>query len=337
MGTHLSPILKTKEISLEQLSGKVLVVDSFNILYQFLTTIRQYDGSYLTDNKGNITSHLSGLFFRTTNLMKHNLKLVFVFDGKAPDLKKKERERRKSLKIDAQRKYELAVEQGDIEMMKKYASRTTRLTTEQFEEAKEIITALGLPIIQAPSEGEAQAAYMVKKGDAYALISQDTDGLLFGSHKLIKNLSITKKKKKGAVYVKTEPEIIDLSETLNDLGIDQDQLIILGMLIGTDFNIGGINGIGPKKGLTLVKKYEKDFESLFKEVEWKFPFSWKEVFDLIKNMPIISNYNLKWEKPDKEKIIELLVEKHDFSRERVEKSIEELSKQQAQKGLSEFF
>jgi flap endonuclease-1 len=337
MGTNLKNIIHVDEISIKELSGKILAVDSFNILYQFLTTIRQYDGQPLTNSKGKVTSHLSGIFFRTIKLMENNIKLVFVFDGKAPDLKNKERERRKALKDDAQRKYDLAVEQGDIELMRKYATRTTKLTTEMINEAKELLNALGLPIIQAPSEGEAQAAYMAKKGDVYGLISQDTDGLLFESPRLIKNLSISARKKKGATYVANEPEIIDLSKNLNELGIDIDQLIIISILCGTDFNIGGVKGIGPKNALKLVKKFGKDFDTLFSELEWSFDYPWQDVFDVIKNMKIIDNYELKWNNIDKEKVLQIMVDENEFSKERVQKSLDNITKKQAQKGLSEFF
>lgn len=319
------------------LSGKTLSVDAFNMLYQFLTTIRQYDGQPLTNSKGKVTSHLSGLFFRCIKLIENNIKLVFVFDGVAPDLKSKERERRKSLKEDAQKKYDLAVEQGDVELMRKYASRTVRLTTELIDEAKELIIAMGIPVIQAPSEGEAQAAYMAKIGEVYGLISQDTDGLLFESPRLIKNLSISARKKKGATYIRNEPEIVDLSENLNNLGIDIDQLIVISILCGTDFNIGGVKGIGPKNALKLVKKYGKDFDTLFSEVEWSFEYSWKIVFDTIKKMPITKDYDLKWNNINKEKIIEIMVTQNEFSHDRINSVLESVTKKQAQKGLSEFF
>jgi flap endonuclease-1 len=339
MGTQLGPIMLTKEIKIEDLANKRFSVDSFNMLYQFITTIRQQDGSLLTDSKGRITSHLSGLFFRTISLMKSNLKLAFVFDGKAPDLKKEERERRADLKQEAKRKYEEAVSAGDIELMKKYAGRTAVLTKDMIEESKLLISALGLPIIQAPSEGEAQAAYMAKRGDVYALISQDTDGLLFGGPKVIKNLSISRKRKKTgtSAYETVGPEIVSLSENLNNLGIDNDQLIIMGMLCGTDFNIGGIKGIGPKKAHILVKKFGKDFDSLFKETGWEFSYPWQTVFDTIKNMPVTDDYELRWGSIDDKKICELLVDKYEFSRERIDASLGALVKKQAQKGLGDFF
>jgi len=341
MGTQLGAIIVSKEISLEKLSNKKLVVDTYNILYQFLTTIRQQDGGLLTDSKGRVTSHLSGLFFRITNLMKNNIKLTFVFDGKPPELKKEERERRAEIKQDAMRKYELAVDEGDVDLMKKYASRTAILTKEMIEESKELITAFGHPIVHAPSEGEAQAAYMVKKGEFYALVSQDTDGLLFGSPKLIKNLSISRKRKKTGTtaYETINPEIIDLAENLNTLGIDNDQLIVVGMLCGTDFNIGGIKGIGPKKALDLVKKHKKNFDTLFKEAKWDtfFSYDWKKVYDTIKKMPTTEDYVLKWNNIDEKKIHEILVEKCEFSSDRIEKTLEGLSKKQAQRGLNDFF
>lgn len=341
MGTQLAPIITSKEITIDDLSGKKLAVDSFNMLYQFLTTIRQQDGALLTDSKGNITSHLSGLFFRTAHLMKNNIRLAFVFDGKAPDLKNEERERRAGLKQEAVRKYKQAADEGDIELMKKYASRTVTLTKDMVEEAKEIIAALGQPIIQAPSEGEAQASYMVKKGEFYALLSQDTDGLIFGSPKIIKNLSVSKKKKKTgtSAYISVNPELVDLSLNLNNLGIDIDQLIVVAILCGTDFNVGGVKGIGPKKALSLIKKHGKDFESLFKEAEWDsfFNYNWQTVFNTIKDIPVTDNYDLAWKSIDEKKIYAILVDKYEFSKERVEKAMADLTKKQAQRGLSDFF
>ncbi|MBN1502671.1 flap endonuclease-1 [Candidatus Woesearchaeota archaeon] len=341
MGTKLSSILTVHEISLNSLANKNLVIDAFNNLYQYLTTIRQQDGTPLMDSKGRITSHLSGLFFRTIYLIKIGLKLAFVFDGKPPELKSEERERRADIKREAEKKYQLAVQREDIDLMRKYASRTSKLTPEMVEEAKELIRALGLPIVQAPSEAEAQASYMVKKGDFYGLISQDTDGLLFGSTRLIKNLTISQRRKVRDTlgYTNIGPEEIVLSENLNKLGIDLDQLIVLGMLCGTDFNIGGIKGIGPKKGLKLVKTYGKDFDKLFKESDWNkfFEPSWDTVFNLIKNMPVTDNYELKWRNIDHKRVAEIMVRKHNFADERIENTLSDLIKKQKQKGLADFF
>jgi len=344
MGIAFKNLLVSKEISIDELKDKVLVVDSYNLLYQFITTIRSRDGSLLTDSKGNVTSHLVGVFSRTAKLLEKGLKLAFVFDGKPPKLKDAEREKRKTLKIEAEKKYQEALKKKDKEGMRKYASRTSRLTPEMVEEAKKLISAFGLPIVQAPSEGEAQAAFMVKKEKAFAVVSQDFDSLIHNSPELVRNLSITGKRKLSSrlKYETTKPEIIDLAENLNHLGIDQDQLIVLAMLIGTDYNPGGIKGTGPKNALKLVKKHKSDFSALFKEVKWEdsFDFDWEEVYYLIKKMPVTDDYELKWKDINIEEIKNLLVKGHDFSEERVSKTLEKLSKKEEskkQKGLGEFF
>lgn len=341
MGTAITDILIVKELKLEYLKDKVLAVDAFNILYQFISTIRQSDGTPLMDSKGNVTSHLIGLFSRFTKLMLEDMKFVFVFDGKVPDMKQKERERRKGLKIEAMKQYEEAKKQEDVAGMKKFASRTSRLTAEMVEEAKKLITILGMPVVQAPSEGEAQASYMVAKGDCFAVVSQDADSLLFGANMVIKNLAISGRKKVAnkLAYSSVNPEIISLSDNLNQLGIDLDQLIVLSILVGTDYNVGGVKGIGPKKALALVKEFGKDFEKVFEEAKWKeyFDFDWRKVFNLIKNIPVSDDYKLEWNEVDEEGLIKLLVEEHDFSRERVEKTIEKLMKGKPDKQQKSIF
>lgn len=343
MGTKLKGLVEPKEIEIEELAGKILVVDTFNQLYQFLSTIRQADGSLLKDSKGNITSHLNGLFYRTTKLMQANIQLIFVFDGEHPELKQKEIQKRHAAKQEAKKLYEEAAQKEDVEAMKKYAARTSSLTQEMIDEAKELVAALGLPTIQAPSEGEAQAAFMVQKGDAYAEVSEDFDCLLFGVPRLVRNLSISgKKKRTGKLTFKTiKPELIELKSVLKNLEIDQDQLIALAMLVGTDFNPEGIKGIGPKTALKLVKKHGKNLDAMFKEVEWDkhFPYNWREVFDVIKKMPVEKKYKLEWKPIDKEKVVEILVKRHEFGEERVLNAldrVEEAKKVGMQKGLGEF-
>lgn len=340
MGTKLKEIIIKKEISLDELKNKKLVIDSFNVLYQFLSSIRQRDGSLLTDSHGNVTSHLVGLFSRTTKLMQYGIKPAFVFDGKAPEMKWREAERRAGVKAGARLKYEEAAKKEDVEEMKKYASRTSKLTNEMVEDAKKVIESLGLPVIQAPSEGEAQAAYIVNKGDAWAEVSQDYDCLLFGVKRLLQNLTISEKKKlPGKLsYENISPQLIELEPNLKEMGINQEQMVVMGVLIGTDYNLGGIKGIGPKNALKLVKEYKGRYDDMFKKLEWGkyFDFPWKEVYDLIKNMPVTDDYELKWKDINKEKIVKHLVDKHDFSIERVESTLEKLNKfgeQKKQTGL----
>jgi len=348
MGIAIKDLIISKEISMNDLNNKILAVDSFNMLYQFLTTIRSSDGSLLTDSKGNVTSHLIGLFSRVTTFMELGLKPVFVFDGPPPKLKIYERKRRSELKAEAKKEYEIAKEREDITSMKKYAARTTKLTSEMVDDAKELITCLGLPIIQAASEGEAQAAYIVKQNDAFASVSQDFDSLLYGAPNIIRNLSIAGKRKKNSAlgYTAIKPELINLDDNLKSLGISNEQLLILSMLVGTDYNIGGIKGIGPQKALKLVKQYKhakspEDYNLLFKEVKWQdyFDYPWQDVYETFRQMPVEKTYSIKFAKPEPNKLMAFLCDKHDFDKERVEKTLAKLmeTKDMKQKGLGEFF
>ncbi len=345
MGLQFRDIVVKKEVAIHELKDKILAIDSMNLLYQFLTTIRSADGSVLTDSKGNVTSHLIGLFSRTTTLMESGLKLVFVFDGKPPAIKQKTWEKRKEIKKEASLKLQQATDDGNIEEMKKFASRTSVLTKEMIADAKALIQALGLPIVQAPSEGEAQTAFMVKEKHAYASISQDYDNLIFGCPLLIRNLSIAGKRKKTGKfgYQTVKPEMILLDDVLNNLDINQDQLIILAILVGTDYNPGGVKGIGPKTGIKLVKEYKDNYDKLFTKVEWSTHYpelQWQEIFSTIKDIPVTNDFNLEWKSVDEAQVQKILIEKHDFTKERVESKLEklrELRGKGTQKGLSSFF
>src|SRR3990167_6878995 len=308
MGLQFKELVVKKEISIADLRGKVLAVDAMNMLYQFLTTIRSPDGSVLTDSKGRVTSHLIGLFSRTTALMEQGLKLIFVFDGRPPEIKQKTWEKRTAIKAEASLKLKEAGENGDFASMRKFAARTAILTKDMREDAKAVITALGLPIVQAPSEGEAQTAYMVKNGTAYASVSQDYDNLIFNCPLLVRNLSIEGRRKKAGklAYQKVNPELILLKDILAHLGLNLEQLIVLAILVGTDYNPGGVKGIGPKTGLKLLKEYGTDFKAVFEKVEWskQYPdLSWQEVFDTIKKMPVTDDYKLEWKKIDEKKLL----------------------------------
>ncbi|MBN2454291.1 flap endonuclease-1 [Candidatus Woesearchaeota archaeon] len=341
MGLKITELLPKREITLDELNGKTIAIDASNHLYQFLTTIRGPDGALFTDRKGRVTSHLIGLFSRTSYLLQKNITPVYVFDGKPPVLKKKTFAQRKAVKTKAGRMYEKATEKGEEEEMKKYAARTSRLTPEMVEDAKELLKALGVPVFQAPSEGEAQAAGIVRDGNAFAVSSQDADSLVFGSDRLIRNLSVSgRRQARGIAGEQIPPEVIVLKEFLENCGITQEQLIILSILIGTDYNPGGIRGIGPVKALDLVKA-NKDFDKLFEELKWAdyFDFPWREVYNTIREMPASPSKKFKSEPFSKSAVKSLLCESHGFSETRVESTLKKLeahNKNRAQKGLGGF-
>lgn len=344
MGVALSSIVPFEETRIESFSGKTLAVDAMNMLYQFVTTIRQQDGTPLKDSHGNITSHLTGLFARCGKLLQHNIKLVFVFDGQMPALKKQERERREALKAKALEQLESAQQERDIAAMKKFSQRTARVSKEMVEESKELLDAMGIPWVQAPSEGEAQAAHMVACGDCDYVASQDFDCLIYGAPRFVRNISLSHRKKKinALTYQAIQPEVATLSTVLEKLHLSLTQLQALAIIVGTDFNVGGVKGLGPKKALKLVTEHGDDLETLFKEIEYDkhFERSWKDVFSLISNIPTTKEYEIVFGDVQPDKLKELLVDKHDFSIERVENKIHEIQeakKKSQQTSLGTFF
>lgn len=341
MGLQIGEIISKKEIAFKDLKGKTIAVDAFNAIYQFLTTIRQPDGTPLKDFKENITSHLSGLFYRNMSLITEGIKLIYVFDGKAPELKSKTKELRMNAKKEAKEKYEDALKREDIEAMGKYARADVYLDEYKIKESKELLSAMGIAVVQAPSEGEAQASCMAKEKLVYAVASQDYDCLMFKSPLLIQNLSMSRRRKTISGYREVFPQIIELKKVLEELDINQEQLICLGILCGTDYNPKGVKGLGPKKSLKIVQEYktkEKIFGA-FKEDEklmkYDLDFDWKVIYDEIENPEVNEKVKIEFPKVDKDKIKKILLE-YEFSEDRVNNQLakfDELKKQRAQRTL----
>ncbi|MCS7133978.1 MAG: flap endonuclease-1 [Candidatus Caldarchaeum sp.] len=327
MGVKIGDIVPetaVEKTSLKRLSGKSIAFDAYNILYQFLATIRGPDGRPLMDRRGRITSHLSGLFFRTLNFLQEGLLPVYVFDGRPPELKYDTIEKRMMAREEAGRLYEIALAEGDIEAARRYAQRAASLERYMVESASDLLRAMGVPYVMAPSEGEAQAAYMAASGSVYASGSQDMDSLLFGSPRLVRNLSIVGRRKlpRRNEYVEVEPEIIYLDKLLSGLGITREQLIDIGLLVGTDYS-PQVKGVGPKTAYKIIKEHgslEKAVEAGAVSVE----FDVDAVRNLFLKPAVTDRYELDWKEPSDEMILELLVEEFDFSRERVVKALTEL-------------
>lgn len=342
MGVDLGELVEREEIDFADLNDKEIAIDAMNTLYQFLSIIRQRDGTPLKDSDGNITSHLSGLFYRNINLLEENIRPVFVFDGAMPDLKQKESSKRRKKREEARKEWKKLQEEGKISEAYSKATQSSKIDSEMIEEAKDLLEAMGLPYIDAPSEGEAQAAYMSTDdypGDIYAVGSQDWDCLLFGADTMVKNLTTRKTRKtSGGGKKEISTERIQLDNVLEQLDVSHEKLIWMGILMGTDFNPDGIHGIGPKTALKLVKKYES-FEELLEDekVEWESendPYIILEFF----LSPPVEDIDYSFEEPNPDKIREVLVDRHDFSEDRVNSGIKKLEKalESRQSGLESF-
>lgn len=330
MGLDLKPLVTSTPVRLPDLSGQVIAIDAYNTIYQFLSIIRGPTGEPLANSKGDITSHLSGLFYRNINLLMVNIKPVYIFDGKANDLKMKEIERRSKLKKEATEKYQLAIDEGRIEDARKYSTRTAVLTNKMVEESKTLLSYLGIPSIDAPSDGEAAAAHLTKSNLAFAAASQDYDSILFGAKRLLRNLAISGKRKvpNRNAYVEIEPEMIEHEKVLEQTGLTQSQLVDVGILIGTDFNPDGFPGIGPKTALKLIKENGK-LENIVKIQDMLREVPYQEIRNIFLEPHVPTVSKIEMAEINREKLLDFLCVEKSFSTDRVSTSIDKLQKSMA--------
>ena len=338
MGVNLTPIVEKSVVTLEDLRGRSFAVDSFVVLHQFLALIRTRDGQPLMDAQGRTTSHLVGLAFRTTRLIAdYGMKLIFVFDGWPPQLKREEVRKRREIREKFEEEYQEAVAAADYKKAISKAVMTGRLTGEGIADAKRLLDLLGIPWVQAPSEGEAQAAHMAAKGDVWASNSQDYDSLLFGTPRLVRYITIQGEEwlpSKGRAR-KLRPEVIELEALLSKLELTREQLIDLGILIGTDFN-SGIRGIGPKTALKLLRKHGR-LENLPAEVRDQITPDADAIRHLYQNPPATDTYTLDEKPVREEELFRFLCDERSFSREKVETVIARMRKSRGQRSLRDWF
>jgi flap endonuclease-1 len=339
MGIDLSDIVQAAPCALKDFKGRAIAIDGYNALYQFLSSIRQADGTPLMDSRGRITSHLSGTFQRTANLLEQGIRPVYVFDGAPNPMKAQTLRERRQRKEKAQAEWDEALEAGDMETARVKAQQTSRLTKDMAQQAKDLLDYMGVPWVDAPQDGEAQASYMAGKGDVYAAASQDYDSLLFGAPILVRNMTLSGRRKmpRRNVYVDVVPELLRLGDVLSSLGITREQLVDLGVIMGTDFN-DGVKGIGPKKGLKLIKEYGSG-EAAIKEKKLDVP-AFHNVRKIFLEPKVTDEYKLEWKAMDREKVEKLLCDDFEFSSQRLQSTLDKISegqKARAQKSLDSWF
>ncbi len=317
MGVDISDLVFKEQVSLKGYEGRIMAIDAYNIIYQFLSSVRQPDGTPLMDASGRVTSHLSGCFYRSVNLIENGIKPVYVFDGKPSRLKANTIRERIQVKEKAMEDLVIAKEKGDLEKIRSLSARISYLTKDMVQEVKDLLDALGIPYVQAPSEGEGEASYMCKTGLAYGVISQDYDCLLFGAHRVFRNFTTGSRRKVPGrnIYVPVSPEMMNLGETLSRNGVTQEQLVDIGILVGTDFN-SGLERVGAKTALKLIKKHGS-IEEVLKE-KGQVIENLDEIRDIFRSPSVIENPEIKFRSPDSNKAIEILCDEHQFSRERIE-------------------
>ncbi|HTW76645.1 MAG TPA: flap structure-specific endonuclease [Thermoplasmata archaeon] len=313
MGLPLRDIVVAQELPWEALSGRTLAVDGYNAVYQFLATIRQRDGQLFCDPAGHVTSHLMGVFYRTTSLLREGVLPVWVFDGKPPERKAGTIRRRIAVKERAEAQYQEALAAGDLETARRKAAQTSHLTHPMVEELDELLRALGVPVVLAPSEGEAQAAVMAARSVVWASASEDYDTLLFGAPRLIRGLAARGRTGSGG-----GAQFIDRDALLAQLGIDGDELIRLGVIVGTDFNEGA-TGYGPKKALKVVQQH-LGFDETMRSVGLD-PEEAREVAEIFRHPNAADVPPPVFGPVDEAAVDRILVDRHSFSEERVRAAV----------------
>ena len=327
MGLNLKDLVVREKTTLEAFSTKVIAIDAYNAIYQFLASIRGPDGLQLSDSEGKITSHLSGLLYRNVNFLSLGIKPVYVFDGKPPSLKTAEIERRKQIKKDATVKYEKAVAAGNLEDARKYAQQTTSMKDGMVKESKQILTYFGIPYIDAPSEGEATAAHLTNTGQAYASASQDFDSILCGAKRLIRNFTNSGRRKipNRNTYIDVVPEIIETQKTLEALESTREQLIDVGILIGTDFNPNGFDRIGPKTALKMIKQHSR-LEDIPQIQEQLQEIDFQQIRKIFQNPEVADVEEIVFNEIDYEGMTNYLVKERSFSEDRIQSTLNRLKK-----------
>ena len=327
MGLDLKQLLVRDKTKLESFTNKIVAIDAYNAIYQFLAIIRGPEGLHLTDAHGRVTSHITGLFYRNINFLSLGIKPVYVFDGKPPSLKSAEIEHRKQIKKDATIKYERAVTEGKMEDARKYAQQTTSMKDGMVEDSKHLLELFGIPYIQAPSEGEATAAFLTTKGHADIAASQDFDSILFGAKKLVRNFTNSGRRKlpNRNTYIEIEPEIIDYKKNLEALGITREQLIDVGILIGTDFNPDGFERVGPKTAIKMIKQHGKleDVEQIQEHLQ---TIDYNTIRKIFLEPEVANVDKIEFDEVKYNDITNYLSNERSFSRDRVNSSLNRLKK-----------
>jgi len=330
MGTKLGELIKPiREITtLEALQGRMFAVDANNMLYQFISIMRDQDGTPLQwDNRP--TGHLIGILNRTTRLITDfGIKLVLVFDGIPHQLKHAELERRKQAKIKAEKAWIKARELGNRQIAFTKAVATSRLTKNMISDAKYLLTLLGIPFIDAPQEAEAQTAFMVQTDNRFwGANSHDYDSLLFGCPRQVRYLSISGKYRN--IHSPSQPDIIELPRLLAYHNITRNQLIDFGILLGTDFN-EKVPRVGPKTGLRLIHDHNS-LEEMPEKIRAQLPDNYEEIRQLFLQPKITTEYTIDFGTIQEEELVTFLCQKRGFAINQVQSVINRIKQATTQK------
>ncbi|MBC7092245.1 MAG: flap endonuclease-1 [Nitrososphaeria archaeon] len=326
MGVRLSPLVKSRKISLSTLSNKIIAFDANNLLYQFLALVRMPDGTLFKDHRGRITSHLLGASLRITRLMiDYQIKPILIFDGTPNILKLKVLEERRVQRAKALKEWEEEIRRGNLRKAFSKAVVSATLSKDLVNDSVDMFKLMGLPVIFAPEDAEAQAAYMCERNMVWAVATQDYDALLYGSPKIVRYVTIqgTDFLPSKKIVKPLEPELISLDETLKALDLTREQLVDVAILVGTDFN-KGVKGVGPRKAYNLIKIYGSIENIPPEKINGQIEYV-NEIREIFLSPKITKEYSISFEKPQIDKLIEFYRDRN-FSENNIEKIVERLTR-----------
>ncbi|XP_043276966.1 flap endonuclease 1 [Venturia canescens] len=312
-----------KEKELKHYFGRKVAIDASMCLYQFLIAVRS-EGAQLTSADGETTSHLMGTFYRTIRLVENGIKPVYVFDGKPPNLKGGELAKRAERRDEAQKALQVAEEAGNVEDIEKFNRRLVKVTSTHADEAKQLLTLMGIPFVNAPCEAEAQCAALVKAGKVYAVATEDMDALTFGSNVLLRHLTFSEARKMPV-------QEFHYDKVLQDMELSRNEFIDFCIMLGCDYT-NSIKGIGPKRAIELIKAH-RSLEKIIENLDTKkypIPEDWnyKQARELFTNPEVIDpeEIELKWNEPDEEGLVKYLCGDKQFAEDRIRNGAKKLLK-----------
>jgi flap endonuclease-1 len=317
----LRQLAALRDVTWDEVAGSVVAVDAHNWLYRYLTTTVKWtnDAAYTT-GAGEEVANLVGVVQGLPKFFEHDLTPVFVFDGGVTDLKEAEVSERREKRERAEERLAEAEERGDAVEAARLEARTQRLTNTILETTRELLALLDVPTVDAPAEGEAQAAYMARRGDADYAGSEDYDTLLFGAPRTLRQLTS-----------KGQPELMDLDATLDRHDITLEQLIDVAILCGTDFN-PGVDGVGPKTALGAITEHG-DLWAAVEAEGWRVPNA-DRVRDLFRDPPVTDDYAVDADiDPDLTAAREYVTETWEVDADEVERGFERIEASLVQTGL----
>nr|CDS32938.1 flap endonuclease 1 [Hymenolepis microstoma] len=321
IGDHAPKAIKNGEI--KAYFGRKVAIDASMSLYQFLVAVRS-EGNNLTNEAGESTSHLMGMFYRTIRMLENGLRPVYVFEGKPPNLKSGELAKRTERREENAKQLNKAEELGDSEAINKYSRRLVQVTPQHNEDCKYLLRLMGVPVVEAPGEAEAQCAALAKSGKVYAVGTEDMDALCFGAPVLLRHLTFSEARKLPI-------QEFNLQTVLASMDLTMEQFVDLCIMLGCDY-CETIKGIGPKKSVELIQRY-KSIDALLDTLDRKkysIPEGWiyKQAAQLFFEPDITDpeTIELKWTEPDEVGIVEFMCVKNGFNEERIRNGVKKIQK-----------